>query len=831
MDALHGLNFEAEITPPTDLRTRWQLHSQALNPNRPAMRRLFAARAVWVAALILALAMLVIFRQPVMAAVGRLFGYVYVQDSGFLPADSTFVLEQPLVQVHDGQTLTVTHGVSTPDGTTLFIEFSATASPAEGASLETGSGLQLALSAWEYFPNTPGSHGVRLTFPALPNGLTRTSLVLPAGWHLPLTWIPAARSQLPDVRAVPYIDATQQPGPAADLCAEKNGIRLCLQAATSGSDNTSLLLEAQATDPALIPGSDFGLVTRSQTEPVTLRDEQGTVYPMDYQRRTPSGTLNFPSLSGTHTLTLTVPAVFASVDIPDQTIRVDMGADPQPDTVIALDANIQVLGATLHFSKATFVGLGDSSLRLILNADEPVQTVAGITPFELELGRPDRVDDLYGGGDLGGSQDIHVELIHGGKKITGVLNLPIVRATVMVKGPFEFTFKLSDLPATTATPLVVDPGAFAPAPTPTPLSLDSYSYSGETLQTGDLLYALWNGNQSDLYHINPAGGNAPTLFMTLPGSVSALYLYPDRQGLDYLAGKYNPDTGMENVQLYTLRFSDSRPHVLHTSPAGSLSGPTWSADGRLLAFNFQLPDPGEFQSHIGWIDMNCRSSGECPVQLLEAPLEDRLGGPVFSPQGYWLAINGADTTYGAGEIYLLPFDNNAQAGELQNFTHSDHPDDQSAGWIAGNKLVWMCPKDNPNDPVNGIPNICLQDIASAASVPQIIFTFNDSFWFGLSSQGNYFWQMVINRNVQREEQIWLNDRKGARTKLSAAPSFDLDSGKPAFSLDERYLAYISADNYDKADVPQSLHIAATSTGAELAHFENTIPVGWLGWVP
>jgi len=41
----------------------------------------------WIVALILALALLVAFRQPVMAAVGRLFGYIYIQDAGFLPAD------------------------------------------------------------------------------------------------------------------------------------------------------------------------------------------------------------------------------------------------------------------------------------------------------------------------------------------------------------------------------------------------------------------------------------------------------------------------------------------------------------------------------------------------------------------------------------------------------------------------------------------------------------------------------------------------------------------------------------------------------------------------
>jgi len=96
----------------------------------------------------------------VLAAVGRLFGYIYVQDSGFLPVDSTLVLQQPVLQTHNGLTLTATHAVSTPEGTTLYLEFSATASPADGAYFETGAGAQLALTYWEYFPNTSGSHGL-----------------------------------------------------------------------------------------------------------------------------------------------------------------------------------------------------------------------------------------------------------------------------------------------------------------------------------------------------------------------------------------------------------------------------------------------------------------------------------------------------------------------------------------------------------------------------------------------------------------------------------------------------------------------------------------------
>ena len=78
--------------------------------------------------------------------------------------------------------------------------------------------------------------------------------------------------------------------------------------------------------------------------------------------------------------------------------------------------------------------------------------------------------------------------------------------------------------------------------------------------------------------------------------------------------------------------------------------------------------------------------------------------------------------------------------------------------------------------------------------------------------------------------MWLHDRKGGSRMLTVSPWFDLDYGKPAFSLDERYLAYFSESDYDKS-VPETLHIADTATGKELATFENINPVGWMGWVP
>jgi hypothetical protein len=663
---LTGLDLATEAAPRPELRQRWA-RANAKPPTAHPGRSRLTRRLAWVVALIIALALLAAFRQPVLAAVGRLFGYIYVQDSGFLPADSTLVLQQPVMQTHNGLTLTVTHAVSTPDGTTLYLEFSATASPEDGATLESAAGAQLALSSWEYLPNTPGSHGIKLSFPPLPAGSTQTTLILPAGWHLPLTWIPAARSGLPDVRAIPFgVNATQSPAPAADLCVEKHGVKLCLQAATTAADGTSVLMDATPTNPALgltmwLPG----LIWQSRTDPVTLRDEQGNIYPLDIQHPPIEGTLFFPPLAGKHALTLTIPAVYASAVIPQQDISVDVGADPQPGDVIPLDANIQVLGATVHFSKATFIGDGVSSLRLTLNADGPIQMVDGLTPEALELGRLARVDDLYGGGELVDGKGLFVELIQGGAKITGVLDLPILSATVIVQGPFTFTFNLTDLPALTPTLMVANPGSFSHAPSPTPMSLDSYAYSGRALGSGDLLYTVLDGDRTNVYAYTPGEGSQPSLVATLPGAVSQVYIHPDRLGMDYLAGiqvTRDGTTYIDSMSLYTLNFGDVEPRLLYTfsANAGGMIGTAisgdWSYDGRFAVFETPSNEPGTQPWNFVWFDLSCRIAGNCESHEIVVPPDFSLSSPFFAPHDYRILFSGLDTSIGMPGIFLLDLD-------------------------------------------------------------------------------------------------------------------------------------------------------------------------------
>ena len=96
--------------------------------------------------------------------------HIYIQDWAASPSDSTLVSAQPVAQEHKGRTLLALRGIATPQETTLYLEYSDIASPVDSTQLEMPSGEVIPLSWWEYSPNAPDSHGVRLTFPALPDG-------------------------------------------------------------------------------------------------------------------------------------------------------------------------------------------------------------------------------------------------------------------------------------------------------------------------------------------------------------------------------------------------------------------------------------------------------------------------------------------------------------------------------------------------------------------------------------------------------------------------------------------------------------------------------------
>lgn len=829
---LMGIDLDVVAAPRPDLRARWISHTRTLDPQR-STRNLLTAKWAWVVALLLVLALLIAFRQPVFAAVGRLFGYIYIQDSGFLPAESTLVLAQPVVQSYDGRSLLALRGVSTPRETALTLEYSDIASPADGAQLETATGEVISLSWWEYSPNVPDSHGVRLYFPALPSDVTQITLVIPEGWRLPLTWIPASQSGLPDVQVIPYPGADAETPSPADACVEKNGMELCVQAATTTSEATSILVGAQSTHPDLHPGNIWqGLVWQTETEPVTLRDAQGNPFSMDGMQ---GDTLLFPPLPGNQKVTLTVPALLAGVNIPEQTIVVDMGFDPQPDTVIPLDISIQVLDMTVHFSQATFTGDGVNSLRLTLNAD-PVPTVKGLTPASLEIGKPDRVDDLYGTGMLMGSKDIFIELVRPHEKVTGVITIPVVGATVIVNGPFEFTFALPEAVSITPTPVpvVADPDTFSPAPTPTPLSLDNYAYSGRPLQSGDLLFTAINGDNTDVYAFTPGVDSQPRLFATFPGAVAQIYIHPDRQGVDYLAGSHKIRDGVsyiDHICLYTLRFADGKPRLLYNfapNPANTIGTTVhadWSFDGKYIAFRDSGENRPGFSDHFGWFDMSCRTSGLCPQHEILVNEHLSLSAPIFSPSDYRILFSGADESEtGEPNIFLLDFNPDEPGRQAENLTNdvsnfSYNLGARSVVWTQDGRLFALC--SEAQDPT---PNLFCRIDPHTLEVEKSQPFSEHLKDYRLSPNEDLVTAVVINHNAPGKGilEIHLFNLNGnAGPALATGRMFDIVEMSPS----EQYLAYVP-------EFAAELNLVDLLSGNTTQIYTSAIQwsISWAGWV-
>lgn len=506
----------------------------------------------------------------------------------------------------------------------------------------------------------------------------------------------------------PTLDAAQMQMQNA-ICSERHGIQLCLLDAIASNDTTTALVEAKSSQGGLFPGDEMlGLVWQDEGANITL-DAISTTLPLIekipyFNNITPSiiqEQLVFPPIaSEEQKVTLTIPALVASVNL-NQIISVDVGSDPQPGAVIPVNADIQVLDTTIHFRKAMIIGDGVNSLRLTLDS-EPVETVEGITPVYLEMGKPEKVNDLYGNGMIAGSKDLFVELIRPNGKITGVLTLPIVKAVVVLQGPFKFTFSILRSAPEASTPTVANSSDFFPDPTITSLPFDGYYYSGKFLKTGDLLYAVVEGNKTNVYTFTPDAKEQSMLFATIPGIVYHIYLHPDRRGMDYLTGTQFNGSGLffyRNARLFTLGFGDANPHLLYTFPQpfdqfeGNQVSSTWSFDGRFMVFQSVLePRPGGLTSEFGWFDMAaCRADGNCVPHKIQMPSNLDLFNPFFSPKDYRLLFSGTDTS-GAGtpDIFLMEFDPINPTTPIVNLTNSPQVEKGRAIWFPDGRILFFC---------------------------------------------------------------------------------------------------------------------------------------------
>ena len=386
-----------------------------------------------------------------------------------------------------------------------------------------------------------------------------------------------------------------------------------------------------------------------------------------------------------------MPAVYAHLTLARE-ITVDLGEDPQDGQGIALDETIDLMGIPVHFGRGELEEWMPGSLRLKLSSD-PVETRDGLTPFILMMGKPERVESGWGeGSGESGILSLSVDLMQPSGKLSGVLTLPLVGATVQVNGPFILSLDAPPAQALEETPQVIEGGEFNPLPTGAALPMDAFQYSGRTLQAGDLLAVSAGAETSRLYAVTP-GGQAEAVAV-LPGQVLAVSAHPDRGGIDYVTGAVDADRGNTYEQLYTLRFDGSVPRLMAGSFERLAYGFAWSHDGRWLAYLAPRSGPGESGAReVRLVNLDCRESGECASQAVPAPENLDLHDLAWSPVEQRLSALGVPQTqaYGASDVFTVFIDPQDGQITLTNLTELPEIDDQGVQWLAdGKKLLITC---------------------------------------------------------------------------------------------------------------------------------------------
>ncbi len=726
-DFIPSLQFEEEIraataVPQADEKFIKSLQNR-LNQQAAVQRKVhrpFSLRPAWAITLLILLVMtittLVIGPQKVYAEFLKLFGYV--PGIGFVDLSQVRVLQNGVTQRHTGQEVTAVRGVVSPHGTDIWLEFSDEARPVADAWLETADSQHFALLNWSYDHDKPGTHGVVMHFATLPESVNEVTLRLVEGWSLPLVWVQGTGSIKPaNIVLVPNEALAETSIPATSLCSQAFGVQFCIQAAVRTTDGLQVLLEATPNEQ-YATGSGFSpsmFDLPGKNDAISLMTNDGHVYPFEPNSiqvgGEPSGsqsTLLFPGVQDLHgDISLQIPAVMLFVPLTDK-ISINLGDHPTAGQALTIDQTVDVAGNPVHFSQAELIsGNFGNSLMLKITSD-PVEAKDGATPYIIDPGRPEGIQDRYGAGSEDGRLSLRVELIQqtGSEPVNGILDIPLVSASILVQGPFNLSFdaaSVQELP--TPQPPVVAESTFEPLPLGNPLPMDAYHYyTGRVLQHGDLLSITFDGVNSTLYAASPSNNFTPEEVAVLPGNVLVVYAQPDLQGIDYITGSYDVDTS-DTVyrQLYTLRFGDPAPRLLIGQLENAAYFFNWSFDGRFLSYQVTDDRPGQsYQRYLRILDLDCRATGNCQYITADTSNQD-LFFMSWSPIDYRLALGGtpADQKFGANDILLLTLNPDNHQTTLTNLTQSPTINDWApAQWTPGGDILYFACETGKEASVN-----------------------------------------------------------------------------------------------------------------------------------
>ncbi len=428
-----------------------------------------------------------------------------------------------------------------------------------------------------------------------------------------------------------------------------------------------------------------------------------------------------------------------------------------------------------------------------------------------------------------GSKAIFIELARPSGKISGVIQIPLEKVILAVRGPFVFTFTLPESASQPNDPAQADPGSFVPQPAATPLPLDSYAFFGASLQPGELLFTAIEADTTTLFALTPFSG--PRRLATLPGAVAQVYVHPDNQGIDYLAGLPVMRDGffyIKDLSLYSLRFDGSLPKLLYTFPptpantVGAIVEGHWSFDGRYAVFRYVNNLPGnEFWKFL-WLDLACRADGNCSAREIQLRPGLELYKAFFAPSDYRILFTGSDySNTGEPDIFLLDFDPADPGREPVNLTSrsSGVADDvgvSPAIWTPDGGIFTLCNDGQMTNrfcqvnPVNG-------EISSGAIYAEHIFQ------YALIPTGSRVIGVVINHKAPGKGllELRLFGLDGLPGPvLASAPALS----NVVISIDEKYIAYLSGE-------PGQVALVDITNGQT-----QSVPsitgwgVSWAGWV-
>ena len=175
---------------------------------------------------------------------------------------------------------------------------------------------------------------------------------------------------------------------------------------------------------------------------------------------------------------------------------------------------------------------------------------------------------------------------------------------------------------TLATTACADDAAAPLAPT-TPVAAKGGGKPGTPIARGPIVFSMELGGNSELYTVREDGTGLTRLTYN-PGVDITPEYSPDGRKLVWLSER----DGV--AELYTMNADGTQPRRLTTLglPMGLLLNPTWSPDGRTIAFQMASAD------NSGWDVYAMPARGGTPVRLTDAYGDDIH--PEYTPDGQYL---------------------------------------------------------------------------------------------------------------------------------------------------------------------------------------------------